>query len=253
MPPIPHAHEKAILAVVGETMQADTDWERLRSRKVKWELIPADSRELVVPYLSVQDNLLGLNVALTTKKDKLREELEKSYEKAVIPAFDAYCFTNENNFAGLRWVIKKGIDLRSLTLSLNADEEAGLEKVTERDEVLWCLVDRKIPDMAALYITKSQARDTSKHSTEWNESLSTLWIAASNGYAPVVRALIDRGADINKVADNGVPPLFIASENGHVDVVHVLLEQGADIDKAYNHGVTPLYALMTKCLMTLDG
>ena len=112
-------------------MQADTDLERLRSKKVKWELIPADSRELVVPYLSVQDNLLGLNVALTTKKDKLREELEKSYEKAVIPAFDAYPFTNENNFAGLRWVIKKGIDLRSLTLSLNADEEAGLEKVTE--------------------------------------------------------------------------------------------------------------------------
>ena len=127
--------------------------EKLRWRNVDWERIPPDSRVRVVPFLSVQDNLLGLNQALTTKKDKLRKELKKSYKKAVIPAFDAYPFTDENNFAGLRWVIKMGIDLQGLTLSLNADEEAGLEEVTERDDVLWCLVDRKVPDMAALYIT----------------------------------------------------------------------------------------------------
>jgi hypothetical protein len=65
-------------------------WEKLRWRNMDWERIPPDSRELVVPYLSVQDNLLGLNQALTTKKDKLRKELKKSYKKAVIPAFDAY-------------------------------------------------------------------------------------------------------------------------------------------------------------------
>ena len=70
----------------------DLDWELLRWRKVKWELIPADSRELVVTFLSVKD-LLDMNVALTTKKDKLREELVKSYEKAVIPAFSTYTFT----------------------------------------------------------------------------------------------------------------------------------------------------------------
>jgi hypothetical protein len=55
--------------------------------------------------------------------------------------------------------------------------------VTERDDVLWFLVDRKVPDIAALYISKSEARDTMKYSTEWNESLSTLWIAACNGSA----------------------------------------------------------------------
>ena len=174
-------------------MQADMDWERLRSRKVKWELIPADSRELVVPYLSVQDNLLGLNVALTTTKDELRDELKKSYVKAVIPAFHTYPFTDENNFADLRRVTENmGVDLQSITLRLHAEGSGG-KVVTERDEVLWCLVDRKVPDIAALYVTKSEARDTSRHSTGWGESLSTLWIAACNGYAPVVRALIDRG------------------------------------------------------------
>ena len=103
------------------------DWESLRWRNVPWELIPPDSRVRVVTFLSVEDNLLGLNQALTTKKDKLRKELKKSYRKAVIPAFDTYRFTDQNNFAGLRWVIKVGVDLQGLTLSLNADEDAGLE------------------------------------------------------------------------------------------------------------------------------
>ena len=92
-------------------------WEKLRWRHVDWESIPPDSRVLVVTFLSVEDNLLGLNQALTTKKDKLRKELKKSYKRAVIPAFGTYRSTDENNFAGLRWVMKMGIDLQSITLS----------------------------------------------------------------------------------------------------------------------------------------
>ena len=205
---------------------------------MKWELIPPVSRERVVPFLSVQDNLLGLNVALTTTKDELRDELKKSYEKAVIPAFHTYPFTEKNNFADLRRVTEEmGVDLQSITLRLRAEGSGG-KVVTERDEVLWCLVDRKVPDIAALYVTKSEARDTSRHSTEWRESLSTLWIAAYNGYAAVVRILIDRGADINKARDDGATPLFIASAMGHVDVMSVLLERGADIDKDSDSGAT---------------
>ena len=71
------------------------DWESLRWRNVAWELIPPDSRMRVVTFLSVEDNLLGLNQALTTKKDKLRKELKKSYKKAVIPAFDTHRFTDQ--------------------------------------------------------------------------------------------------------------------------------------------------------------
>ena len=42
-----------------------------------------------------------------------------------------------------------GVDLQSITLRLRAEESGG-KVVTERDDVLWCLVDRKVPDIAAL-------------------------------------------------------------------------------------------------------
>ena len=165
---------------------------------MEWGRIPPDSRVRVIPFLSVQDNLLGLNVALTTTKDELRDELKKSYVKAVIPAFHTYPFTDENNFADLRRVTEEmGVDLQSITLRLSAEGSGG-KVVTERDEVLWCLVDREVPDIAALYVRKSEARDTCIHSTTWRESLSTLWIAACNGYMAVVQVLIHREADINR-------------------------------------------------------
>ena len=55
--------------------------------RLPWKRIPADSRVRVVTFLSVQDNLT-LNSAMTTKKDDLREDLEKSYKGAKIPGFD---------------------------------------------------------------------------------------------------------------------------------------------------------------------
>ena len=122
-------------------MQAPMDWEALRWREVEWEGIPPDSRERVVTFLSVQDNLLGLNVALTTKKKKdrrdVRDELIKSYKQAVIPAFHSYPFTDENNFQDLRRVLKMGIDLQGLTIRLKENEKDGLKEVTEPNKVLW--------------------------------------------------------------------------------------------------------------------
>ena len=114
--------------------------------------------------------------------------------------------------------------------------------MTKKNDVLWHLVERGIPDIAELYATKSAARDTSNYYATFEEPVTTLWLAADKGYAPVVRALISKGDDMNKPRKgNGCTPLYTASYEGHVDVVRVLVEQGADINKAGNDGATPLY------------
>lgn len=57
--------------------------------------------------------------------------------------------------------------------------------------------------------------------------------AAQYGHAEVVRALVDAGADVDKVrTDIGATPGYIAAQNGYAEVVKVLIEAGADVNTA---------------------
>jgi hypothetical protein len=66
-------------------------------------------------------------------------------------------------------------------------------------------------------------------------------ITARYGHEPVVRALIEAGADVNKARDTGETPLFIAAQFGHEAVVRVPIELGANIHTLEKSGGTPLF------------
>ena len=57
-----------------------------------------------------------------------------------------------------------------------------------------------------------------------------LWEAARKGDAVMVKALLDKGADVNAKFRYGATALSYASDKGHVEVVNVLLERGADVN-----------------------
>ena len=136
-------------------MEKQVGWEELRWRVVSWEFIPPDSRERVITFLTVPE-IVALNNAMTTHQDEeedgLRDQLLKSYAGAKIPAFDTYPFTDKNVFEGLRWVMKAGIDLQGLKLSLTAKEVVSFV-VTDIDLVLWHLVDLELVEIAELYLS----------------------------------------------------------------------------------------------------
>ena len=173
-----------------------------------------------------------------SEKVELRDQLIKSYSRALIPAFDTYRFTEKNDFEGLRWVEKMGIELQGLELVL-VEQEGGVVKKAEK--VLRWLVDGEREELATLHAMKSRAKDMVKYDEEHGENISTLWKAAEMGYVPVVRALVTKGADMNKAENDGRTPLYIASQKGHVEVVRALLDRGADINQAENEGGTPLF------------
>lgn len=52
--------------------------------------------------------------------------------------------------------------------------------------------------------------------------------ASSNGHAEIIQLLVDAGADINAVTDDGRTPLMQAAIQGHVDCVKTLLRNKAD-------------------------
>ena len=62
-------------------------------------------------------------------------------------------------------------------------------------------------------------------------------MAALKGHLALVKALIDRDADINK---KGWAPLHYAATRGHLDIMRLLLEKHAYIDAASPNGTTPL-------------
>ena len=63
--------------------------------------------------------------------------------------------------------------------------------------------------------------------------------AAKHGSTDVIRVLIERGADINVLAENGDTPLHLAVTWEKTSAVKVLLELGADIQKKDQSGYTP--------------
>lgn len=75
--------------------------------------------------------------------------------------------------------------------------------------------------------------------------LSALLFAARQGYTDTVKALIEGGADINQLnAGDKTGPLLIAIINGHFDLATYLLEKGANPNAAAFNGVTPLYGVL---------
>ena len=75
--------------------------------------------------------------------------------------------------------------------------------------------------------------------------VTPLHFAARDGHIEAVTALLEAGADVNRVgAADKTSPLVIATINGHFDLAKSLLDRGADPKLAAEYGVTPLYAAL---------
>lgn len=75
--------------------------------------------------------------------------------------------------------------------------------------------------------------------------VTALMLAARGGYADAVKTLVAAGADVNQVsAGDQTSPLLIATINGQFDLAQWLLERGANPNAAAENGVTPLYAAL---------
>lgn len=57
---------------------------------------------------------------------------------------------------------------------------------------------------------------------------SSLMIAAANGHIDTVRMLLERGAPVDAVDDEGRTALSLAAARGHHEVVKLLLNKGMD-------------------------
>src|SRR2546421_4462753 len=67
--------------------------------------------------------------------------------------------------------------------------------------------------------------------TEGPQGRTPLIEAAINDHLSVVKFLVERGADVNKVDADGSSALLAAAFGGHLPIVEYLIEHGADINQ----------------------
>jgi ankyrin repeat protein len=86
--------------------------------------------------------------------------------------------------------------------------------------------------------------DPSAASTVAGDGFSALHLAAWFGQVGATEVLLARGADIERIAENGTElrPLHSAAAGGHEVIVHLLLDRGADIEAAQRGGVHPIHS-----------
>jgi len=77
-------------------------------------------------------------------------------------------------------------------------------------------------------IMKSQMARAADPNATRPSGETALMVASRFGFAEIVEALLDAGAQIDKQDARGVPALFIAAENAHAGIVRLLLAHGAD-------------------------
>jgi ankyrin repeat protein len=74
-----------------------------------------------------------------------------------------------------------------------------------------------------------------------------LYEAARKGDVAEVKAVLDRGADVNAKFRYGATALFKAAERGHTEVVKLLIERGADVNvKDTFYGATAMTWALNK-------
>jgi uncharacterized protein len=112
------------------------------------------------------------------------------------------------------------------------------------------------PGMVKLLLQHGADPDTASKLEDWprqvtNEprpqsrpfgAMTALHFAAREGCAACAQALVEGGADINKVDPNGITPLLMATLNARWDVAKVLIEAGADVNRWDTWGRAPLYS-----------
>ena len=139
----------------------------------------------------------------------------------------------------LRWVMKRGIDLRGFTMEVDGMRQSG--------PVLLRLMAVKSEngdqDIATYYAERGALMSVDME----HNGKTALTSASYQGYHDTVRALLAAGADTEKADTDGSTALMSAASGGPVEVVQALLAAGAGMEnliKGYLHAEKGDYAAL---------
>jgi ankyrin repeat protein len=175
-------------------------------------------------------------------------------EKLLKAGADANSVSSEGETALMTAARTGNVDAVKVLLAHGADVNAT-ENWHGETALMWAVAQRhaavakeliaKGADVGARSTVNKWERQSSAEPREkWLPlgGLTSLEFAARQGCADCVPVLVDAGADVNAVDQDGISPLLSAIINGHYDAASVLLEKGANPNIADRTGRSPLYS-----------
>lgn len=160
----------------------------------------------------------------------------------------------------VRLLVDRGADLNA-TDTTNGQTPLMFAAAQGRTEAVKALLARKAhPDvvtrvspiipMGDRYKQATGGKGTREITSEGGRSdiramggLTALMFAAREGHAGVVQALVEGGADVNRVSGaDDLSPMTMAIVNGRLDIAKYLLDHGANPNLRAKNGVGPLWA-----------
>jgi len=98
-----------------------------------------------------------------------------------------------------------------------------------------------VPELLGAHEARNSTRLCAEINCTDEMRRTCLYLAAQNAHKPMVKLLLEHGADLEVADLNGTTALSAVSYLGHVDVADFLIEQGASYSTRDRIGMTPIH------------
>jgi uncharacterized protein len=180
----------------------------------------------------------GETTAVAALLDKGADVNAREYDRLQTPLIFAAA---NNRLEAVRLLIARGADKNAATkltdlsaLSRNGENPDGRNLAVKPETR---------PRPPKILVPGVERQHLFNEQVAWQGGMTPLLYAVRQGHAEVARALLDAGVDVNqrKGGDNA-SALLVATVNGQFDLAAMLLERGANPNLIAENGVAPLYA-----------
>jgi ankyrin repeat protein len=202
-----------------------------------WLVLPADIQHILPQYMDVESLCRTDSIMTNVLAREAWNIALKGTESVALSKWHRYA--SVGNFKSLRWSMNRRVALEGTKLWKVVSPDGQV--FTDAGKQFATLVAQpKFVDIAVTLV-ESGSIDANMEIEVRSGTSTPLVIAIGSGHLPVVDALLQAGADVDKAGSHGITPLIKASGQGHLPVVQALLQGGAVVDKAMDDGATPLF------------
>ena len=137
-------------------------------------------------------------------------------------------------------------DRHNLKLAIRSRKVGRITKILDQKNsvidlhaILHYAVSYNQTEVVSLLITRYKCPVDCRNDSKFKET--PLHVACERGSLPMIRMLMEHGADPNTCNEKNDTPLHVACRSGNLDVVRLLMEHGADLLARNEENDTPLH------------